>query len=361
MTLLLYFFVALNINLPFMFILSAVLKPTPRVEYRLLALLGLSVLITNTYLSFLLLNVTEGQTFLLCLQPLAIYSIGPTIWLTTSHFLHSDFRLRASHALLYLPGFAVSGWFFVLNLLGELPSARVPTSESLIFYPFVLGFIFTITFGLLSANMLLKTYSQDNQPSHDQSLRRIFLIACTGGLVVLVVSLASMLLMSQFTAWLPLLLTTTVLLGLFITDVRYPTLFQDIREAIEKAPYRRTQLDQSVADEVHHELTRLMETEELFRTNDLSLAQLAEAVGISSHQLSEYLNLHLGQGFAKYLNGYRIKAAQIALLESPEKPILDVALESGFRSKSTFNSTFSSVTSTTPSAWRKQHCDSSGL
>lgn len=357
MTLLLYFFVALNINLPFMFTLSAILKPMPRVEYRLLALLGLSVFITNTYLSLILINVTEGQRFLLCLQPLAIYSIGPTIWLTVSHFLHSHFCFQKSHALLYLPGLLISGWFFLLNLQGQLPSSRVPTADSLIFYPFVIGFIFTIVFGLFSAVMLWKTYSQDNQPSQDQSLRRIFLIACAGGLVVLVVSLASMLLMSQFTALPPLFLTTTVLLGLFITDVRYPTLFQDIRDAIEKAPYRRTQLDQSLADEVHHQLARLMETEELFRTNDLSLAQLANAVGISSHQLSEYLNLHLGQGFAKYLNGYRIRAAQKALRNTPDKPILDIALESGFRSKSTFNSTFSSVTCTTPSAWRKQHSD----
>ena len=354
MTLLIYFFAALNINLPFMFTLSALLKPCSGTEYRLLALLGLSVFITNSYLSFILLNVTEGQAFLLCLQPLAIYSIGPTVWLVVKHTLNADFRIQKPHALLYMPGALVSAGFSYMVMTGDLHPIMIPSPDSLGFYPFVLGFLYTIVFVSMAARMLLKRYQQDSQPSEGQSLRRIFLIACAGGLVVLLVSLAGLMFSNQLTIILPLMLTTLVLLGLFITDVRFPSLFHDIRDAIEKAPYRRTLLDQSVADEVGSRLTVLMEEEERFRTNDLTLARLAEEVGISTHQMSEYLNLHLGQGFAKYLNGHRIRAAQKTLREEPDKPVLDIALEVGFRSKSTFNSAFSTVTGTTPTAWRKQ-------
>lgn len=358
MTLLIYFFAALNINLPFMFTLSVLLKPCSGIEYRLLALLGLAVFITNSYLSFILLNVTDGQAFLLCLQPLAIYSIGPTVWLIVKHSLNADFSIQKPHALLYLPGALVSAGFFYMSMKGALHQSTVPATDSPGFYPFVLGFIYTIVFVSMSASMLWKRYQQDSQPSEGQSLRRIFLIACAGGLVVLLVSLAGLIFSDQLTIVLPLLLTTLVLMGLFITDIRFPSLFHDIRDAIEKAPYRRTLLDQSVADEVGSRLTVLMEEEECFRTNDLTLARLAEEVGISTHQMSEYLNLHLGQGFAKYLNGYRIRAAQKTLREEPDKSVLDIALEVGFRSKSTFNSAFSSVTGTTPTAWRKQEDES---
>ena len=100
-------------------------------------------------------------------------------------------------------------------------------------------------------------------------------------------------------------------------------------------------------------LQRLMSEEQLFRTEDLTLARLAEALDLSSHQLSELLNSRLGTGFSAYLRQHRVNAARARLLEAPGQSVLSVGLESGFSSQSSFYAAFKATTGTTPGEYRK--------
>ena len=87
--------------------------------------------------------------------------------------------------------------------------------------------------------------------------------------------------------------------------------------------------------------------------SDLTLAALAEDVGLTAPELSHVVNAGFGQNVSEFINGYRVREVQARLLE-PEAErltLLAVALESGFRSKATFNRAFRRATGTTPSAW----------
>lgn len=86
---------------------------------------------------------------------------------------------------------------------------------------------------------------------------------------------------------------------------------------------------------------------------DLTLAALAEDVGLTAPELSHVVNAGFGQNVSEFINGYRVREVQARLLE-PEAErltLLAVALESGFRSKATFNRAFRRAAGTTPSAW----------
>ena len=98
-----------------------------------------------------------------------------------------------------------------------------------------------------------------------------------------------------------------------------------------------------------------MNKDEVWRQTNLTLAQLADLTGLSSHQVSQVLNDHRGLSFNDYLNHFRVEAVCKLLRESSGDNILDLALTCGFSSKSSFNVIFKKHTQLTPSEYRKVH------
>jgi AraC-like DNA-binding protein len=102
------------------------------------------------------------------------------------------------------------------------------------------------------------------------------------------------------------------------------------------------------------ELTRLFEVERVHRDEGLSLARVAELTGLSTHQLSELVNAHLGIGFSKLVRQHRVRDAQQMLVEEPRASVLSVGLAVGFASQSTFYVAFKDELGMVPGQYRKQ-------
>ncbi|MCZ6899895.1 MAG: helix-turn-helix domain-containing protein, partial [Bacteroidetes bacterium] len=75
---------------------------------------------------------------------------------------------------------------------------------------------------------------------------------------------------------------------------------------------------------------------------------------IPSHHLSQVINDRIGLNFFDFVNSYRIKEATRLLSDSQksEYTIIELAYESGFNSKSTFNSAFKRFAGSTPTEFR---------
>lgn len=101
------------------------------------------------------------------------------------------------------------------------------------------------------------------------------------------------------------------------------------------------------------DLNRLMREDRLYREDSLSLASLAGALNLSHHQLSELLNQHLNQSYSQFVRQHRLDEAATLLREAPEQSVLSIALQTGFRSQSTFYTAFREVHGCTPGAYRK--------
>ena len=93
-----------------------------------------------------------------------------------------------------------------------------------------------------------------------------------------------------------------------------------------------------------------------YREEGLSVAALAQKVGIPEHQLRKLINGALGfRNFSTFLNARRIEdaKAQLADGENARKQILQLALDLGYGSIAPFNRAFKQATGQTPTAFRK--------
>jgi AraC-like DNA-binding protein len=92
---------------------------------------------------------------------------------------------------------------------------------------------------------------------------------------------------------------------------------------------------------------------EWWREPGLTLAELARRLGTNTNHLSRALNEGLGQNFSAVVNGMR--AEEVArVLGGPEgdRDLLELAFDSGFSSKASFNRAFRAVHGCSPSEFR---------
>ena len=85
---------------------------------------------------------------------------------------------------------------------------------------------------------------------------------------------------------------------------------------------------------------------------------LAKHLGIHEYKLRNLINGELNyRNFNDFLNHYRIQEVTHNLIteEFSSTPVLTLALESGFRSLSSFNKAFKSTHGITPTEYRKKH------
>ncbi len=122
---------------------------------------------------------------------------------------------------------------------------------------------------------------------------------------------------------------------------------------IEK--YKTSALDPTRAEEILPKLLQVMEKEKLYLDGDLTLKKLSEKLMIHYNYLSQIINEKLESNFNDFVNKYRIEEAKRQLLdkESGKKTVLEIAYDTGFYSKSVFNTAFKKFTGMTPTQYRK--------
>jgi AraC-like DNA-binding protein len=172
---------------------------------------------------------------------------------------------------------------------------------------------------------------------------------------------------ATWTEWLDTLAMPAGLYLLAFLGLRQPLIAEPETSAVVAAPalplvaasslrYQRSGLSAAEVPVLLSRLATLMQTEKPWLENDLSLAQLATRLGVSTHHLSQLLNEHLRQSFFEFVNRPRVEEVQRCLTDSAYsgQGILEIALAAGFNSKATFNQTFREIAGMTPSDWRRK-------
>ncbi|MEJ2615337.1 MAG: helix-turn-helix domain-containing protein [Ignavibacteriaceae bacterium] len=152
-------------------------------------------------------------------------------------------------------------------------------------------------------------------------------------------------------------------------SLRQPQIFQRavMEPEIEPAPaaevktaeetsYRKSGLTDKEAENHLKNLLSVMETDKPYLNSELTLGELAGKLSISTHNLSEILNTRVKQNFYDFINRYRVEEVKrrLADKESEMYNLIAIAFDSGFNSKSAFNTIFKKQTGTTPSQYRRQ-------
>lgn len=145
--------------------------------------------------------------------------------------------------------------------------------------------------------------------------------------------------------------------------------FQDLlRSVFDKAllppePTKRIQIEKpkalmSAAESkiVLKNLSKEMQEGKWFQDTSLSLRKLADKLNISSNKLSWLLNEKMGKNFNDYINSLRLESFKAKALDprNSHLTLLGLAYDSGFNSKSVFNTFFKKMEGMSPRAWVKK-------
>lgn len=106
-------------------------------------------------------------------------------------------------------------------------------------------------------------------------------------------------------------------------------------------------------DEGHALLQRVMD-EGFYRTEKLTLSKLSEKIDLPEYKVRALINQKLGyRNFNDYINQLRIAEAGKRLILEPDTPILNIALDVGYRTLSSFNRAFKEILEQTPTTYRQ--------
>ena len=126
-------------------------------------------------------------------------------------------------------------------------------------------------------------------------------------------------------------------------------------DATPAAPrYERSGLEESRAPDLLRRIEDTLTCDRLFARADLTLTDLARAVGLTPHQVSEILNRHAGVSFHDAVNRRRVEDVKAQLIDpaSERFTIEGIGASAGFGSRSALYAAFKRFEGTTPSAFR---------
>jgi len=130
---------------------------------------------------------------------------------------------------------------------------------------------------------------------------------------------------------------------------------EDKKEKTESEKYQRSTLTPEDAETYAARLKAVMEEEELYLDCDMTMPDLARHADIAPYLVSQVLNGPMHQSFFSFVNSYRIDLAK-EMMSDPDArklAIVDLALEVGFKSKSSFYDAFKKVTQMNPTQFKK--------
>jgi len=134
---------------------------------------------------------------------------------------------------------------------------------------------------------------------------------------------------------------------------------EELEKVLEEKSLEQKGKQKLLSDEeiivLRDKLESLMKEKRPYLEGDLSLSKLAEFIEITPHHLSYLLNEGFNKNFFQYVNHYRVKEAKKLLLSEEYKhiSIIGIAYDSGFNSKTAFNTVFKKETGLTPSLFKK--------
>lgn len=162
--------------------------------------------------------------------------------------------------------------------------------------------------------------------------------------------------------WQWLDVVTSLILALLVTGINFllfqlktSNLFETVKEFVDPKTVNVSQGKDS------KELSRIidsMEQDKLYQQDGMTIAGLSKHLAIHEYKLRNLINGELNfRNFNDFLNYYRIKEVSHHLVDEnfSRLPVLTLALESGFRSLSSFNKAFKSTHGITPTEYRKKH------
>ncbi len=298
--------------------------------------------------------------FLYLSKPFELF-YGPLIYYRFRTLIEGKMKLDIQAVLLFLPGILAVIYFIPYFTLGpqeklayvgfhNIPNGAVRFIYLMIVHGVTLWFVFCILLfifqlpGMLSARgfrLILQ--------------KKILVIYNILWIVISITGYSMYILGYSPMIKVMIIITNGMIIIFYFIEKKYERLFILIHEDSSETRYKRSMLHGIDTGAVIERIKELMELENLYLDENLSLQTLSSMLNITSHQLSEILNNRLNTNFRSFINTYRINAAKKMLLENGDISIIRAAYECGFKSKNAFNTAFHKAESMTPSEFKERN------
>jgi AraC-like DNA-binding protein len=332
--------------------------------------------IQGLFLSLILLSLKSGLRTANRVLALLILSITITISNLVTADIHN---IVVFSMLLFGPLFII--YFFLLTK----PNYQIPTAAAVHFLPFIIvislmvihvatqsrvipgwlirSLYFMKNFHALGYSVAILIYMRRYRKSLKQrhsNIERLSLswISIILALFILYFAIISPIVLILYvtgfdwivdfeSSWTPILISLYIFF-LGFNGIRHHQVFAQPTQTEKNSR-------ESFSEVQSDKLVQVMKVEKPYLSDGLTLDSLSEISRIPSHILSRIINKNFGMNFFDYVNSHRIAHFNLLYLDegNTDRTILDLAMESGFYSKSTFNLSYKKHTGTTPTQFRK--------
>jgi AraC-like DNA-binding protein len=292
-----------------------------------------------------------------------VLAIGPTLYLYVNSIISSTtFKGKLKH---YLPPLVVGLISIILQLFSSIELLKTA----------LIGItVGTLTIGFILQNayyifVTLKTYNKHVESikeifSYEENVKADWLKVLVFGYLAFTSSIVLVSLIDSPIG--EVFFDLVLLVYLAYTGyhaVRQTNIYSSIltneplvktvqdQESIPKEPQ-----DDKLRD-LKNEVVRLVEEERLYLNHEVTVFDIATRLSSNSKYVSKAINSNLNKSFIVFINEHRIAESKRLL---QDKSLKNYTLEgigqmAGFKSKSTFNTTFKKMTGATPSEFQKKN------
>lgn len=148
-------------------------------------------------------------------------------------------------------------------------------------------------------------------------------------------------------------ITFVLVNALFVYSLLYA---HQLLETKEKLKEKEVTAPVEISPDAIARIRNTMEKQQLYLKQNLNIEDFARQVGIHFREVSSIINKEFNTNFFEFVNEYRVNRAKQMLLDPQyaQMTILDILLESGFNSKSSFHRFFKRYTGMSAAEFRKQ-------
>lgn len=272
-------------------------------------------------------------------------SLPYSFWIVSKAYFDDDFRLKKW--MIGLLGLTLLILWSMLHLRIHYKFNNALDSVAML-VPHLMTIIFIIL-GIIEA---ARNYSDDLVVSRHR-FRLVFMVATSILMVLTVMTEVSF--QNEVPGIFNLGQKIAILIMIYYFCFDLLQFKSNFFETAEKETPQSTEIPET-DPQLISQLMHLMEDQNIYQTEGLTIRQLAERMEVKEYKLRQAINKHLGfRNFNEFLNSYRIEDAKAILTkrENRNLTILEIAYDLGYASLAPFNKAFKKATGVTPTEFRR--------
>ncbi|MCE9500876.1 MAG: helix-turn-helix domain-containing protein [Leptospira sp.] len=295
---------------------------------------------------------------------------GPFLYIYTRNLVHNEKKIHSTDAIHFIPFL----FFTLIFLFPQFESEKFRMDGSWpgafhFYFLFGISIPVSLAFYCVLSLRLLKKHSKlvpEYFSNRDIGNTLIWLnVICWiyFGVIVTQIPLKAGVLIGILIPLSPVIFNALSIGYLYILSffiLRQKAVFTNEKIAEDETPvqekYQKSRLEQERVHGIKINLLEYMKTQRPYLKDDLGIQEIATHLSVSTNHLSQVLNLELKKNFYSFINEYRVEEVKIRLLDPAysEYPVMRIALDCGFSSKSSFHAIFLKITGQSPGDFKRR-------